>query len=129
MTRFNNITEILKNGLIGSFAFGFGTGFLLNNTIFLKINYKSYRIHSLPLTTGCIGLISFVCSPLLITNYFLNGVYFDKLIDKYDISVERYHQYDGNDNKYAFPSLLIINIHSKPRYYIKNNITRIYDRK
>jgi hypothetical protein len=52
-------------------------------------------------------------SPLLIINYFCNGMYFDKLIDKYNINIERYHQYDGKNNKYAFPSLLILSIKSK----------------
>ena len=40
-------------------------------------------------------------------------MYFDKLIDKYNINIERYHQYDGKNNKYAFPSLLILSIKSK----------------
>jgi len=40
-------------------------------------------------------------------------MYFDKLIDQYDIDIERYHQYDGKNNKYAFPSLLILNIKTK----------------
>lgn len=43
-----------------------------------------------------------------------NGTYFDKLYDriqeKYSIQVKRYHQYDGNDNKYAYPSLISIEI-------------------
>jgi hypothetical protein len=40
-------------------------------------------------------------------------MYFDKLIDKYNINIERYHQYDGKNNKYAFPSLLILSVKSK----------------
>ena len=46
-------------------------------------------------------------------NYFYNGVYFDKLLDKYDINVERYHQYDVRHNKYGYPSIIIINIKKK----------------
>ena len=40
-------------------------------------------------------------------------MYFDKLIDKYNINIKRYHQYDGNDNKYAFPSIIMIEINKK----------------
>ena len=39
----------------------------------------------------------------------------DLLIDKHDINMERYHQYDGENNKYAFPSLLILSIKSKTK--------------
>jgi hypothetical protein len=43
-----------------------------------------------------------------------NGTYFDKLYDriqeKYSIQVKRYHQYDGNCNKYAYPSSICIEI-------------------
>lgn len=57
--------------------------------------------------------VGLMVSPLLITNYFCNGMYFDKLIDKYNINIERYHQYDGKNNKYAFPSSLILSVKSK----------------
>ena len=85
----------------------------------LSINFENKkRIISnfsppIPLISGIIGSIGFLFSPLLIANYFCDGVYFDKLIDKYDINVERYHQYDGNNNKYAYPSLLVIYKNSK----------------
>lgn len=61
--------------------------------------------------------MSLITSPFLITNYFFNGLYFDKLYDKlhdkYDIDVKRYHQYDGNNNKYGFPSIIMIEINKK----------------
>lgn len=44
----------------------------------------------------------------------VNGTYFDKLYDriqeKYSIQVKRHHQNDGSDNKYAYPSLICIEI-------------------
>lgn len=59
------------------------------------------------------GSTGIILSPLLMINYLCKGAYFDRLVDKYDINVERYHQYDGNNNKYYCPSVLIINIKSK----------------
>ena len=103
------ITSKIKNGMIYSFAFGFGAG-LIPNKINIRFNDRICYNASLPLITGCVGLIGFVFSPLLISNYLFNGVYFDKLFDKYDINVARNYQYDGQDDKYAFPSLLTVNI-------------------
>ena len=92
---------------------GFITGFCLGclpNKVVINYENKKYRKLPIPLITGCICSIGVIFSPLLIINFFCNGVYFDKLIDKYNIKLERYHQYDGNNNKYAYPSLCIINI-------------------
>lgn len=108
---YNTLTYI-KNGMIGSFVIGFGSG-LFPNKINIKFNGKTYSNVPFPLITCCVSLISFVLSPLLITNYICNNPYFDKLIDKYDFDVKRYHQYDGNNDKYGYPSLLIININYK----------------
>jgi hypothetical protein len=111
----NNITPIMKNGIIYGFASGFFIG-CFPNKIFIKFENKkiiSRFSPPTPLLSGIIGSLGFLFSPLLIANYFCDGVYFDKLIDKYDINVERYNQYDGNNNKYAYPSILIININSK----------------
>ena len=74
---------------------------------------KKYKFLPIPVITGLIGSMGIIFSPLLIINYFCNGVYFDKLVDKYDINVERYHQYDARYNKYAYPSIIIINIKKK----------------
>ena len=74
---------------------------------------KKYKSLPIPLISGMICSVGLMVSPLLIINYFCNGMYFDKLIDKYNIDIERYHQYDGKDNKYAFPSLLILSIKYK----------------
>jgi hypothetical protein len=112
MNKINYITSKIKNGMIFSFAFGFIEGLVPNN-ININFNNKKYNNLPLPFISGCFGLIRFVLSPILITNYCFNGVYFDKLIDKYDINFERHHQYDGKNNKYAFPSILILNIDPK----------------
>jgi hypothetical protein len=68
----------------------------------------------LPFVGGFIGIGVFLCFPFLFTNYMVNGTYFDKLYDKmpekYSIQIKRYHQYDGSNNKYAYPSLICIEI-------------------
>jgi len=89
-------------------------GFVPNN-VHLKINNKKYIRGPIPLpiVTGFLGLTGFIFSPLLITNYFINSSYLDKLFDKYDINIKRYHQYDENDNKYAYPSIINIEITNK----------------
>jgi hypothetical protein len=74
---------------------------------------RKYNFIEMPLISGVIGSTGIILSPLLIINYLCDGTYFDRLVDKYDINMERYHQYDGKNNKYAYPSLLIINIKSK----------------
>lgn len=107
--KFAYIGNKIKNGMIYSYAFGFSLGFVPND-ISIKFNEKKIPKIPLPLITGFIGLMSFVSCPFTIGNYLYGGVYFDKLFDKYDINVKRYHQHDGNDNKYAFPSLLQIDI-------------------
>jgi hypothetical protein len=92
----------------------FFIGCIPNNISFYIEKEKKKKISlPTPLISGFIGSSAIICSPLLLINYFYNGVFFDKLIDKYDINIERYHQYDGNNNKYAYPSSLIINIKSK----------------
>ena len=106
----------VSNVIIGGFVSGFCIGFCFPNT--LHVNFKSKRyinnnFFPIPLISGLICSTGIILSPLLITNYFCNGTYFDRLIDKYNINVERYHQYDGKNNKYAYPSLIIINIQSK----------------
>jgi hypothetical protein len=113
MNRFINITSKIKNGMIYSFIFGFGLG-LIPNDIWIQYNNNiKYHKIPVPLITGCFGISVFLGSPFILSNYFLNGVYLDKLIEKYDIDIKRYHQYDENDNKYAYPSILTIDINSK----------------
>ena len=109
MNKFNFIKSKITNGMFCGFAFGYCVG-LLPNKIFINFNNKKYNNVPLPLISGCIGSIVFLISPLLIANYFFDGVYFDKFIDKYNFDIKRYHQYDGYNNKYAFPSLLIVSI-------------------
>ena len=103
------ITPKIKNAIIYSFATGFCMGCFPNK---LSINLKNKKFNSIPipLITGLIGSMAIIFSPLLFMNYWCDSVYFDKLLDKYEINVKRYHQYDGQNNKYAYPSLLIVNI-------------------
>lgn len=113
--------ETIKIGLCTSFLTGCTLG-MIPNRVSLKFNGKQkfYNIN-LPLAGGCLGVLGFVASPFLITNYFFDGVYFDKLYDKYNIDIKRYHQYDGNDNKYAFPSYIQIEINNKDKLDDKIN--------
>jgi len=112
----NFVTPKMKNIIITSLSYGFVSGFCVGcfpNKLSVKFDDKKYNSLPIPLISGVICSVGLIFSPLLIINYFCNGMYFDKLIDKYDIDIERYHQYDGKNNKYAFPSLLILNIKSK----------------
>jgi hypothetical protein len=105
--------ETIKLGLGTSFLTGFTLG-MIPNKLSIKLNGKHNFFNiNLPITCGCIGVLGLVSSPFLITNYFLNGTYFDRLYDKYDVNIKRYHQLDGNNNKYAFPSWIQIEINNK----------------
>ena len=106
----------MKNIIIKSVSYGFVSGFCVGcfpNKLSIKFEDKKYNSIPIPLLSGLICSFGIIFSPLLIINYFGNGMYFDKLIDKYNINIERYHQYDGKNNKYAFPSLIILSITSK----------------
>ncbi len=107
-----NFTSKIKNGIICGFVSGFFIG-CVPNKLSIRFENKKYNSLPIPLISGLIGSMGIIFSPLLMVNYFCNGVYFDKLVDNYDINVERHHQYDGQNNKYAYPSSLIINIKSK----------------
>ena len=103
--------NIIKFGLSGGFIFGFTLG-LVPNKIQLKVNDVKYSNVPTPLVGGVIGMGVFAFSPFIVTNWLFNGTYMDKLFDKYYYNIKRYHQYDGNDNKYAYPSSLHIEINS-----------------
>ena len=112
----NFVTLKIKNIIIRSVSCGFISGFCVGcfpNELCIKFQDKKYNSVTIPLISGMICSVGLIVSPLLIVNYFCDGVYFDKLIDKYNINIERYHQYDGKNNKYAFPSLIILCIKSK----------------
>lgn len=96
--------------------YGFVSGFCLGcfpNKLYLNYEGRIYTSIETPLITGVVASTATILSPLLIANYLCNGTYFDRLVDKYDINMERIHQYDGKNNKYAYPSLVIIHIKSK----------------
>jgi hypothetical protein len=112
----NFVTSKINNIIIRSVSCGFISGFCVGcfpNNLCIKFEDRKYNSVPIPLISGLICSVGLMVSPLLIINYFSNSMYFDKLIDKYDINIERYHQYDGKNNKYAFPSLLILSIKSK----------------
>lgn len=60
------------------------------------------------------GGVGFICSPILFLNYIYDSAYLDKIyndiMNKYSIKIIRTYQYDHYDNKYAYPSSLIIEI-------------------
>ena len=104
------------NRIIGIIASGFFSGFCcgcFRYNLYICFEDKKYKSLPIPLITGIIGSMGIIFSPLLMINYFCNGVYFDKLVDKYNISVVRHHQYDIRHNKYGYPSSFTLNIKSK----------------
>lgn len=116
----------MKNIFIRSVSYGFVSGFSIgccfSNTIICSFENKYKKYNSslyMPFITGTMCSMGIIFSPLIMINYFCNGVYFDKvfdkLIDNYDINIKRFHQYDGakDNDKYAFPSLLVLSIKSK----------------
>lgn len=106
-----NYISKVNNLLFGSFVGGFFLGCVPNK---ISINFENKKIHvPIPLMTGFLSTSTVILSPYLFVNYFCNGTKLDRIIDKYDISVERYHQYDGKNNKYAYPTYLVLNITSK----------------
>lgn len=112
----NFVTSKINNIIIRSVSCGFISGFCVGcfpNNLCIKFEDRKYNSVPIPLISGLICSVGLMVSPLLMMNYFSNSTYFDKLIDKYDINIERYHQYDGKNNKYAFPSSLIVSIKSK----------------
>lgn len=118
-----HIVPIIKNSIRCGFGIGFCSSFIIPNNISVKKYTNEKKTSHLssktlglifPFIGGFVGASSVLCFPLLFANYMVNGTYFDKLYDKiqekYSIQVKRYHQYDGNDNKYAYPSLICIEI-------------------
>lgn len=111
INKFRHFGKIIKNGMINSYFFGFGLGFVCPNQINVKYNKHKINIFSMPLVSGCVSLLGFMFFPFIVTNYFYDGVLLDKIIDKYNFNIERYHQYDSTD-KYGYPSIIYINIQS-----------------
>lgn len=106
-----NIKNFATLGLSTSFISGFTLG-LIPNKISIKINKNKYNDIPTPIVGGVIGMGCFIFSPFLMINYFSNSYYLDKFIDKYDLKIKRYHQYDGLNNKYAYPSIIQIEINT-----------------
>ena len=117
-----NLLYKIKKGMIYSFVTGVCCG-LFPNKVSISFNNERLNI-PLHIIGGCLGLTAFTFSPFLIVNYMFETAYFDKLIDKYNIDVNRFHQYDGNNNKYAIPSTIIVKISS---FKNKNNNKNILD--
>lgn len=121
--KINNLINVkivkiaIRNTIISSFASGFFLGCCFPNKISLNLLNKTYSSLTIPIITGIMCSTTIVLSPLLMINYFCNGVlidkFMDKFMDKYEINVERYHQYDDKNNKYAYPSLFIITVVNK----------------
>lgn len=99
---------------------GFTSGCFCGNRIF-HVKYENRNLslrHSLPLISSVSCAILFpmllISTPIILIESFTSLCTLDKIIDnfnsKYSIKCKRYHQYDGNDNKYYAPSHLHITI-------------------
>ena len=133
-----SIKNLFFNGVsIGSLS-GLIIGMGINNSISFKITHKKeettkyYKISNPIVTTiagGLIPSVLFITSPLIVYNYFTNSSIGDKLFDSfkehmeknYIVNYNRFYQYDGHDNKYAFPSHIEISIIKSDNHVIKNN--------
>lgn len=104
-------------GVTGGFLFG-------NRVIFIKYGEKPNTLvlrHSIPLISALTCSFLFptllICSPIIAIDYYGNLCAVDKITDrihsKYLFEYKRYHQYDGNNNKYYAPSNLHITIKNK----------------
>ena len=109
MKQMNQLILTLKKGMVYSFYFGFVAG-MVPNQMMVIFNKKKYPKVPLPFITGSLGVIGFLSSPLIVANYLFNGTYIDKFVDKYEIDFKRHHQYDHNQNKYAYPSNIVVKI-------------------
>lgn len=106
----------LNNIVVRSVSYGFVSGCCVGcfpNKLSVQFNERTYKSVPMPLLSGLICSVGILCSPLLMVNYFCNGVYFDKLFDRYRICVRRYHQYDDKSNMYAFPSFISVCVKPK----------------
>lgn len=118
-------TNFIKTGLYTGFVFGGFCG-LFPNDVSIKYNNINYNLPK-PIIGAIVGstiaLTSPIIFPFLFVNYFSKNAYFDKKYDemmlKYNIKINRYHQYDGTGNEYAYPS--IIHIEITENIYLKNN--------
>ena len=124
-----------KMDMASGFVVGFVVGCIPNNPIHIQVSGvqvsgvqvsgvqvsgvqvtgKRYNNVPVPVITAVLGSVCMLIYPLILSNYFLSNCflsnsYIDKWIDRYDFNIQRYHQYDGNNNKYAYPSILEINI-------------------
>lgn len=112
----NFITPKIKNRIIGIVSSGFVSGFCLGcfpNKLSIHFENEKYKSILIPIMSGMICSMAITFSPFLMINYLCNGTYFDILFDKYDIDIKRYHQGDGEGNKYGYPSSLILNVKYK----------------
>lgn len=112
----NFINLTIKHLIIRPISCSFVTGFCLGclpNNVYINFENKRYKLLPIPLMSGMVCSFGLMVSPALILNYCFNATYFDRLIDKYNINIERFHQYDDKNNKYAYPSLLLLNINKK----------------
>lgn len=118
---------IIKNGIGYSFYSGFCCGMIIPNKISVhkhsneKLKSQIISLPFFPIFSGLICASSFICFPLLFTNYIIGGTYLDKLYDKilekYSIEIKRYHQYDGTNNKYGYRSEIFIIIDENKKFY------------
>lgn len=128
-----NIHPAIKTMFQGGFCAGVCAGFCVPNSV--QITHNSLTDKRVvkkpfwfPLATGVVGMAGVACIPFLVTHYCVDGTYFDRIYDhlneRYCIQVRRYYQYDGNGNKYGYPSLIRVEITEKSQKPMPNSVNR-----
>ena len=103
---------------------GFSIGLWLNMDTMIKYkNGNRIRRTKIPLCVlggslmGILAPLSISLIPFGLVNYIFNFSFidrkYDNIRDKYNITLERYHQYGALNTKYDYPSNIIINIEKK----------------
>jgi hypothetical protein len=104
----------IRNVFAGSFVGGLCVG-MFPTKVNIHVNNVRYGNIPMPLLGGFIGVAGLVASPILITNYVLDGAIFEQLFNQYHIDVVRYNRLIVTENNYVYSSIFNVYITDKPK--------------